>query len=289
MLRLSFLVLAHLAMATVANSQNPLADAASNPLADYGIINQKSVGPVGPPAIGLWACGPTALANSLGYLERRFPAYYRKTLVPDTNGNTIVDDAEIKAVAEQLCAALYMDLRPPAGNTQAPCTANTYYPDIYGRGENNGPGGEAGGVTFPRFALGKNCWFTRVGVPATTIRGEYRDAWPGVPHPAKPAWLTANVMLDARKIFDDIARGYDVEIGFTWQPEFGGGHFVTVRAYDFKNGDTNRNGVLDVGESAGLRIIDPWDPAACGITLPANPPDLPATLTKNAAGELFIS
>lgn len=274
-------------LAAIANAQQ--GDAGINPLADYGRINQKSVTPAGMPAnSGLWACGPTALANSLGYLERRYPAYYRRTLVPDTNGNNVVDDAEIKAVAEALCAALYMDLQPPAGNNQMPCDANDYYPDIHGRGDGNRPGGDSGGVTFPRFALGKDCWFRRVGVPRTIIRGQYRDAWPAAPHPAKPAWLAANVKLDARTLFDDVKAGYDVEIGFTWQlagRDGFGGHCVTVRGYDFKNGDLDRDGELDAGETATLRIIDPWDPAGCAIL---QAPDLAATLSKNAAGELFL-
>lgn len=283
-----------------------------NPLPNYGRLDQKNLSMNGAmPEFGRWSCGPTSLTNSLGFLERQYPDYYQRTLVPrlaPNMDNAVVTNEELLAVAEQIASPQYMNqskgvalaLRPPA----VPPLQDYEYDRDY---DSNTPtGGVSGGVTYERFFYGKNCWFTRPAVPATRLYGEYRHSWSAaegmnlnaVP---KPAWVQDNTTLRTELMFRHLREGSDVELGFSWADvagngDFtltGGGHLVTVYGYDFNvtnprggimNGDANQNGRFDPGDFATLKIIDPWAPVPTGINNVAPAIDAVLTSTVLAGG-----
>jgi hypothetical protein len=54
------------------------------------------------PGCGAVACAPTAAANGLVWLQKRYPSVYDTKLVPDANLNGLVDEDEIKTAASAL-------------------------------------------------------------------------------------------------------------------------------------------------------------------------------------------
>jgi len=70
----------------------------------YGNLDQNHI-----PTIGSMACGPTSAINSFVFLQNAYPAVYDKSLVPDTNGNGVIDEAEMIAAAQVLAGSTYMD------------------------------------------------------------------------------------------------------------------------------------------------------------------------------------
>lgn len=276
----------------------------------YGNLDQKEVlGANG--TLGRWACGPTSLVNSLHYLQKRFPSYTAPIIdpekypipdEPDDMGNPrnmMIDRWEMIRTVEALAGPAYMKQTKgmAPGPTEDPYEyRRTESPGMPGDDRPNDPnvpgGGIAGGVTWQRFAFGKDCWLTRPGTAPTVMQGQLRIPWtppidPNNPPPQppdlagmKPAWIADNVLLNMNLMFDALWTGADVEIGFTWSTGFGG-HFVTVYGYDF-NGDVNGNKIFDNGDSAVLKAIDPWGLGAGAV--PVN-----ITITRNnATGEIDI-
>ncbi len=47
-------------------------------------------------------CGPTAFTNSLAYLQTKFKNIYGELLIPDTNNNDTIDEAEMISVANDI-------------------------------------------------------------------------------------------------------------------------------------------------------------------------------------------
>lgn len=271
----------------------------TNPANLYGHLNQRGVAdPAGQiNGFGMWACGPTSVVNSFGYLENRFPNYYNRLLVPDVDGLPGIGWRDLENVARQLASPNYMNTQAPPNNPPGSSyDSDTYYPDIHGIGPGQNAGTTGGGTTFANFAWGKDAYLRQPNIPATPIEGVMRDPYANAAGRNKPAWLMDNQPIPASFLFNAINQGKDLEIGFTWQngtiqnpTDSQGGHFVTVYGYRFDAGvdDLNGNGVLDVGESAQLYIIDPFGPAPLNGDY-ANAPELAGTLTRNAAGELFF-
>ncbi len=242
----------------------------TNTLEYYGKLDQKMLSMNGAMAeFGRWSCGPTSLTNSLGYLQRKFDAYYtdvggNRTLVPDyTNGmNPAADEAALLAVAEILAGNLYMQQQKgnPPGMLDDP------YRRAPGPSQNDGTtqnGHDSGGVYWERFAIGKDRWFGNQPRPSV-LHGQLKPAWTVRPNdPPKPGWLEDGVAINPEKMFTDLRKGADVELGFSWIGA-AGGHFVTVYGYDLTT-DVNNNNMWDVGDVALLKIIDPW-----GDSLAAN-------------------
>jgi hypothetical protein len=262
-----------------------------NVLGNYGRLDQKNLSMRGAmPEFGRWSCGPTSLANSLAYLQKQFPDHYQRTLIPmlppNNNAATITNE-EILDVAEDLASPAYMnqskgtalaDRLPP--RPPLPYEYERDYDSIT-------PATNSGGVTYERFFFGKNCWFTRGGVPFTRLYGEYRHVWNAAEggNPAavpKPGWVKDSARLDVDLMFRHLREKSDVELGFSWATFLGngdvgltgGGHLVTVYGYDFVvmgadgrdvNGDVNGNGKFDPGDFATLKIIDPWAPVPDNI------------------------
>jgi hypothetical protein len=272
----------------------------NNPPNLYGHLNQRGVqDPAGLiNGFGMWACGPTSVVNSFGYLENRFPAYYNRMLVPEVDGQAGVTWADLESVARQLANPNFMDTKAPANNPPGSSYDNdNYYPDIHGIGPGQNAGTTGGGTTFANFAWGKDAYLRQPNIPATPITGIMRDPYVNVAGRNKPAWLMDNQQIPASFLFNAINQGKDLEIGFTWQNgtlanpnDSQGGHFVTVFGYRFNpiTDDLNNNGVLDPGEAAQLNIIDPFGPTPV-LGDYNNAPELSGLLTTNAAGELFFS
>lgn len=261
----------------------------ANPLAQFGRLDQKAVVTAANPNFGRWACGPTSLVNSMVYLENAFPVYNR-SLIPDSNLNGLLDQPDMIAAALSIAGANYMNMQKgvppgPGRNIRPPGfplpPAPYDYDIVYDSNPGNPGPGVNGGVTWERFAFGKDCWFARQGVPATTLSGEYVNPW-GDATIAQPGWLMAGVGLNPNNILAKIAAGADVEVGFTWDPPFGG-HFVTAYGYNFNN-DVNGNGIFNMGESAILQIIDPW-----ALPAGAQAPAINATMTWNLGGSLTLA
>ena len=76
----------------------------------FGHLIQSDV-----PNCGAVACGPTAAVNSFVFLENQYPSIYDHLLVPDTNGNRIVDYAEMVSTASILSGPQYMNTTFPSG------------------------------------------------------------------------------------------------------------------------------------------------------------------------------
>ncbi len=281
-----------------------------NDLSMYGNLDQLEV-PGANGTLGRWACGPTSLVNSMHYLQKRFNAHYTAMGIdpekypipdrPDMMGNPpnmMIDRSEMIRTVEDLSTAAYMRLMK--GGALGPMDdpyeyRRTESPGMPGDDRPNDPnipGGEvAGGVTWQRFAFGKDCWLTRPGMARTEMSGQLRIPWtrpfdPNQPPPdlagMKPGWLADGVLLDMNLMFDALWTGADVEIGFTWSTGFGG-HFVTVYGYDFNN-DVNGNKIFDNGDSAVLKAIDPWG----GVGVAAMPVDIAIT-RDGVTGEIGLS
>jgi uncharacterized protein (TIGR03382 family) len=229
----------------------------------YGQLDQKSLSMNGQMAeFGRWSCGPTALTNSLGYLQRKFDAHYTdagglRTLVPGyTNGmNPVADKAALLAVAELLAGPAYMQQQ----KGMAPAQPTDPYRRSPGPSQNDGTtpaNHNSGGVYWERFAIGKDFWFNQQPRPSV-LRGQLKPAWTVRPNdPPKPGWLEDGVAINPEKMFTDLRKGADVELGFSWIGA-AGGHFVTVYGYELTL-DVNNNNMWEPGDLAVLKIIDPW-------------------------------
>ena len=76
----------------------------------FGHLVQSDV-----PNCGAVACGPTAAVNSFVFLENQYPSIYDHLLVPDTNGNRMVDYSEMVSTASILSGPQYMNTTFPSG------------------------------------------------------------------------------------------------------------------------------------------------------------------------------
>lgn len=77
---------------------------ASNDPSLYGYLNQYTI-----PTIGPMACGPASAVNSFVFLQNTYSSVYGTNLVPDSNSNGVIDNADMVAVAQILAGPTYMD------------------------------------------------------------------------------------------------------------------------------------------------------------------------------------
>jgi hypothetical protein len=289
---------------------------AINNVALYGRLDQRELSLPGD-QFGRWSCGPTSLVNSLVYLENRFA--YGRSLIPDVipgynpadylnpppvylPNNGVMDTVEMVAVGRVLASPQYMNqklggaaaaVNDPYRHSPSNPPPSTFppYDDWSG-----GPAGSVGGgVTWQRFAYGKDCWFTRPGVPlGSVLRGQYTGPWvpdPNAPYDPnnpkdernfpQPVWLDTGVNLDMTEMFRWLSVGADVEIGWIWTGG-AGGHFSTVYGYDWIL-DQGMQGVFDPGDLGILYCIDPWGAGAGGLA------DLVSIPIANNAGSIDLS
>lgn len=76
----------------------------SLPASMYGNLDQHAT-----TGCGDYACGPTAVANSLVWLQTKYSNIYGSSLIPDNNGNQMIDYYELVAVANKLITYDYMN------------------------------------------------------------------------------------------------------------------------------------------------------------------------------------
>ena len=200
-------------------------------IALYGNLDQDDVGPG-----GNVMCGPTAAINSFVYLENKYSDVYDRHLVPDTEipPDGVRDYDELVNAALTLAAANYMNTTPP------------------------------GGTWDDMFIYGKYQYIEERAPHVTTYAAQMLGmwAWPGppenprppnqIPPIPKPIWVADNMYPTWQFIFQELAHCEDVEILINWD---GGGHFLTLTGFDFT--DTDGDGVMDPGEEAVMKYIDP--------------------------------
>jgi hypothetical protein len=179
----------------------------------FGTLDQQEVG-----FIGDSACAPTSVVNSFVYLERRYPAIFGRSLVPDTDTDSQYDPEELKAVALTLAGPNYMATTEQSG------TQDGY------------------------MAFGKEKYMEEKAPDKTLYRAVAEGSWDG-PSGSQPDWYQASTVPTIEFLYEVLSGAFDVEVGVTWTtPGETGGHWITAYGLTF---DT----LTKVGS---LSFIDPW-------------------------------
>jgi len=199
----------------------------------YGYLAQNDVS-VQPAEIQNYACVPTAVANSLVYLQNKYPGAYGTSLVPDVNLSGTLDNPDIGAVASKLATNAYM-------NTKS--TIN------------------GGGTWYDMGIYGKQKYIEEVAPGKTTYAAMLSTTWdyggidraPGeYPPIPKPDWVQQNTLPTWRFLYDNLKDGEDVEIGIN---EADWGHCLTLTSFHWT--DTNSDNIVQFSEGATIDYIDP--------------------------------
>ncbi|MDB5291166.1 MAG: hypothetical protein JWL69_2407 [Phycisphaerales bacterium] len=122
------------------------------------------------------------------------------------------------------------------------------------------PQGNTGGVFDNNFISGKIQYIHDHGLD-NKVSVEYQAVNPGTGRPS-----TAHP--SEAFLYEQLAKGQDVEVGFGWNGTGGGGHWVTATGLDFNT--TSDTGTLD--------FVDPWG----GV-------DIQGNLSLDANGNLVLS
>lgn len=259
------------------------ADTFTLPVGNYGTLNQRTIGV--PEADT--ACVPTAVANSLKFLETQYPAFYGGKLLK--NGN--VGDTARQLVLDMQTTPPNPGIAPNGGNGQ-----DQYYDpnrDGLPYPAPGVPGQSGGGTTLLNFAKGKDKYFSDRGFNTMQLlKGHVQNPQVG---DAYPAWMQLGGAITDQEFATELTAGKDVELTFQWQlinlnngaiQTLPGGHGVT--AYGFDYADMNGNGKWDPGEGlTSLYLIDPWGPTSG----PPDKYDAPAGAASLATigGQLYLS
>jgi hypothetical protein len=200
----------------------------------YGYLNQNDPS-VQPVAIDPFACVPTAVANSLAYLQNKYPGTYGTSLIPDTNNGGSIDISEIGAVASTLAGAGYMNTKTTIGS------GGTWYDmGIYGKYK-----------YMEEVAPGKTVYAAMLS-STWDYQGNDRagpDEYPPIP---KPNWVQQNMFPTWGFLYQNLLDGEDVEIGIN---EGDWGHCLTLTSFHWN--DVNDDGIIQFGENATIDYIDP--------------------------------
>ncbi|MHC4693303.1 MAG: PEP-CTERM sorting domain-containing protein [Planctomycetota bacterium] len=222
---------------------------------NYGNLNQNDI-----PNGGQYMCGPTAVVNSLAYLQNQYPGVYSSgSLIPsqfnDLDGSGIVDVYDdMIAVAQTLAGPGYM-------NTKT-----------------NLPGGGTKGTWADMLIYGKHLYVEQQVSGKTIYAAQMSDIWalPGtrpidqIPPITIPSWVQDNTDPTWNFLYNHLVGGADIEILVDWEE---GGHYLTV--YGFHWNDINGDQVIDQSEGAMFDYINPatgssgtsmiWQTSAGGI------------------------
>jgi hypothetical protein len=204
---------------------------------NYGHLSQfYAPSAIMPIALQQMACVPVATANSFAYLENMYPSVYGRNLIPDNNpANSLVDLAEIDAVAATLTGLNYM-------NTKV-----------------------ANGGTFQDMAIYGKHKYIEEQVPGVTIYAAQMSgtwAWPGgrledeIPPIEKPDWVMDNMFPQWQFLYQNLLEEEDIEICIN---EGEWGHCLTLTGFHWNDGDGD--GIID-DMGAHIDYIDPWTGAA---------------------------
>jgi len=211
----------------------------------YGNLDQDDI-----PGIGANACGPAAAVNSFVYLENRYPGYFDRSLIPDTNQNGQRDYNELVAVGSTLAGAGYMNTKAQTG------TWDDMF--IYGKY-----------AYLEQMIPGKTVYAAQLASTWGWIGTRPADERPPIP---KPAWVQQNTVPTWQFLYNQLVSCEDVEILINW---YDGGHYLTVSSFHWN--DVNENGIIEMTEGATIDYIDPqtgawgvsplWHSAGAGSSL----------------------
>jgi hypothetical protein len=196
----------------------------------YGHLSQNDPSVV-PAAIRNVACVPVAVANSLTYLENKYPGTYNRKLIPEiAPPNGQIDLAEIGSVASILAGPNYMNTKVLTGGTWQDMA-------IYGKHK-----------YIEQVAPG-------VTVYAAQMSGTW--AWPGrpadeTPPIPKPVWVQDNTFPTWQFLYNNLVDREDVEICIN---EGDWGHCLTLSSFHWD--DANNDGIIQQAEGAIIDYIDP--------------------------------
>ena len=186
----------------------------------FGNLDQDDVPGCNDPNNVNFACGPTAAVNSFAFLQRKFPSIYGESLIPDTNGNDMIDYQEMIDVAVILEDPNFMDCAACHGGT-------TLFPD-----PNNG--------IYGGFITGKQKYIEQQA-PGTTI----------FKNQGFPNWDF---------LYGELWDMEDVELLVGFYDPNGmriGGHYVTLTKFWWE--DTNMDDHVDPNEGGMIGFVDPAD------------------------------
>ena len=205
-------------------------------------------------------CGPTAVVNSLAYLQNQYPGVYGSSpLIPsqsqDLDGSGIVDFYDdMIAVAQTLAGPGYMNTK-----------TNLF-------------GGGTKGTWADMLIYGKHLYVEQQASGQTIYAAQMSGIWasPGtrpigqIPPIAKPSWVQENIDPTWNFLYNQLASGEDIEILVDWEE---GGHYLTVNGFHWN--DINGDQIIDQSETATFDYIDPatgssgvssiWQTSAGGI------------------------
>lgn len=182
----------------------------------YGYLNQHTV-----PELGSFACGPTAAANALVYLQNKYRSIYGDSLVPwqakDLDGNNMLNSLDNAiAVVQKLSEDRFV-------MTRTMHTTNHQF-----------------------LATGIRNYIESVAPGKTTYSAMDSEAW-GYPARPAPDWVNYNTP-SWKYLYDELVKGSAVVISMR-------GHIATATYFHWD--DANDDGVMDRSEKAIIGIVDP--------------------------------
>lgn len=196
---------------------------------DSNLFGNLDQGKTNCPLLG---CGPTAFTNSLAYLQRKFSKLYEELLIPDTNNNNMIDEAEMIAVANDISLNFMKNCSIEG------CTATLIEDFIIGKRD-----------YIESKVKGKTKFKAQMGI-------EWRENPPGGEHPGtkKPDFVQDKTIPTLNFIAKEIKEEEDVEIVVgnvvNGSPN---AHFLTVTGISFDD-ETNKGTVSLVDPLGGKKI-----------------------------------
>ncbi len=189
------------------------------PFGQYGDLCQQDV-----PEFGQWACGPSAITNSLVFLQNEYPSYYGNNLIAtqsqDLDGDGAVD--------------FYDDMIATVTTMGSPAYMDTAV---------------LGGTPRDNFVWGLETWIEERVPGVTEYSAQTVSGWT---HHDQPDWCETGYPT-WEFLHESLLSGAPVEF-LIMAPTFG--HYLSLSRFYFD--DENDNGNIDYKEDAWIEFMDPW-------------------------------